>query len=90
MNEIPEARTDRRWRAFALVLGMLMIPVAVVSAMLWVSGDDKSDDPGESVALQAGDAAPAFSLPGADGRLYTLDDLTAQKKVLLYFSMGPG
>ena len=90
MNEIPEAGTDRRSRAFALALGMVMIPVAVAGAALWVRGDDKSAGSGESVALQAGDAAPAFSLPGADGRVYALDDLTAQKKALLYFSMGPG
>jgi peroxiredoxin Q/BCP len=32
---------------------------------------------------QAGDAAPAFSLPGSDGATHTLADFTGKKAVVL-------
>ncbi len=33
--------------------------------------------------LQAGDAAPAFSLPGSDGATYTLADFKGKRAVVL-------
>jgi len=38
---------------------------------------------------QPGDRAPAFTLPSADGGPVSLSDLRG-RRVLLYFSMGPG
>lgn len=89
-NDTSGAHTSRRRRAFGSAAGIVLAFVAVAGVILWMRGDGESNDPGESVQLGIGDAAPAFSLPGADGRLYSLNDLVVQKKVLLYFSMGPG
>jgi hypothetical protein len=41
-------------------------------------------------ALAVGDAAPAFSLPSADGRTVSLSEFRGKQALLLYFSMGPG
>jgi peroxiredoxin len=37
------------------------------------------------VDLKPGDPAPAFSLPGSDGRTYRLQDLAGQTVVLAWF-----
>ena len=36
-----------------------------------------------AVELKVGDAAPAFSLPGSDGKTYTLKDFTGKRPVVL-------
>jgi len=72
---------------YPAVLIFVLLAVGVLGVMLWPRSDDESND---FVTLQAGDAAPAFALAGADGQTHTLDQLVARKKVLLYFSMGPG
>ena len=38
---------------------------------------------GAAVELKPGDAAPAFSLPGSDGRTYTLSDYKGKQVVVL-------
>jgi peroxiredoxin Q/BCP len=35
------------------------------------------------VELKVGDAAPAFSLPGSDGKTHSLSDSTGKKAVIL-------
>jgi hypothetical protein len=72
-----------------VTLGIVAVVVVLAGAMLWLRGDG-SDDRGGSVELRVGDTAPAFSLPGASGAVYALDELVMPRKVLLYFSMGPG
>jgi thioredoxin-dependent peroxiredoxin len=53
----------------------------IVSGVLHASM--RTDEP--LVALKAGDPAPAFSLPGSDGRTYRLEDLAGQTVVLAWF-----
>jgi peroxiredoxin len=38
--------------------------------------------------LKAGDHAPDFSLPGADGEIITLSDVYRRKNVILVFNIG--
>ncbi len=38
--------------------------------------------------LKAGDAAPAFSLPGSDGRTHSLSDYAGTPVVLAWFPMA--
>lgn len=42
-----------------------------------------------AVPVTVGDAAPSFTLPSTNGGTVSLSDY-AGKRVLLYFSMGPG
>ena len=35
--------------------------------------------------LKAGDAAPDFTLPGSDGRIYRLKDLAGQRVAIAWF-----
>ncbi len=44
-----------------------------------------SDEPGVA-ELQIGDPAPAFSLPGIDGKTYTLDDFKDGKVLVVFFT----
>ena len=37
------------------------------------------------VVLKVGDAAPDFSLPGSDGKTYTLSEFKGEKEVVLAF-----
>jgi peroxiredoxin Q/BCP len=46
---------------------------AVAGAIPGLSGD----------GLAAGDAAPAFDLPGSDGKSYRLDEFTGKKAVVV-------
>ncbi|MCH7958707.1 MAG: redoxin domain-containing protein [Candidatus Hydrogenedentes bacterium] len=39
----------------------------------------------EAVVLKVGDAAPDFSLPGSDGKTYTLAQFKGEKEVVLAF-----
>lgn len=39
-------------------------------------------------SLKAGDAAPAFSLPGSDGRTHSLSDYAGTPVVLAWFPMA--
>ena len=39
----------------------------------------------QSSELQSGDPAPPFSLPGSDGKTYSLADLRGQTVVLAWF-----
>ena len=56
--------------AFALAMGLSAVSLAMAQAQA-------------PVALQAGDPAPAFSLPGSDGATHTLADLKGKKAVVL-------
>ena len=43
------------------------------------------NDPTQPVTLNVGDKAPDFSLPGSDGKTYTLADLKGKTVVLAWF-----
>lgn len=77
-------------RVFAAAFAITLVLVAAVGAFIWFGRDEDARSRSGSVELHIGDAAPPFSLPGADGQTYVLGDLVQKKKVLLYFSMGPG
>lgn len=38
-----------------------------------------------AIAVEVGDAAPDFTLPGSDGETYTLSDLRGQHVVIAFF-----
>lgn len=63
----------------------------VISALVLVATCAPSDEPGgDGSFLSEGDRAPDFTLPSAAGKDVSLDDFANRKRVLLYFSMGPG
>ena len=78
-----------------LCLGMLM--ALSVTALAQQSSQQASQQtsqqapqqarpaPGPKTHLKAGDAAPDFSLPGTDGKIYTLSQFKGQKTVVLAF-----
>jgi peroxiredoxin Q/BCP len=57
----------------------LVAVAAVLSAGAAAAEEMKMDAP----ALKAGDTAPAFSLPGSDGKSYTLDEFKGKKAVVI-------
>jgi cytochrome oxidase Cu insertion factor (SCO1/SenC/PrrC family) len=60
-----------------LVAG-LCVALLVVAALAYAQG-------GSAVELKVGDVAPAFALPGSDGKTYALDALKGQTVVLAWF-----
>jgi peroxiredoxin Q/BCP len=52
---------------------------AAIGVMSSVSGRAQAP----AVELKVGDAAPAFSLPGSDGKTHSLADSTGKKAVVL-------
>ena len=55
--------------------------VAAMAAALSAHGQPAQDPS----ALKVGDAAPAFSLPGSDGKLHKLSDYKGKTVVLAWF-----
>jgi peroxiredoxin Q/BCP len=53
-----------------------VMPLSVVVCLLWSAAVRASE-------LSVGDAAPAFSLPGSDGKTHTLSDYKGQRAVVL-------
>jgi peroxiredoxin Q/BCP len=59
-------------------------PVSALCVLIlafWVCGCSQAADE----LLAVGDPAPAFELPGSDGRTYSLDDLAGRAVVLAWF-----
>ena len=56
-----------------------LLPLAAAGLLL-ASGAFAADAP---KPLDAGDAAPAFSLPGSDGKTHSLSDYAGKKIVVL-------
>jgi len=44
-----------------------------------------AQDPPQPVTLNVGDKAPDFSLPGSDGKTYTLADMKGKTVILAWF-----
>jgi peroxiredoxin len=58
--------------------------IAVVTTAL-VSGQGQTPPAQYSADLKVGDAAPAFSLPGSDGKVHKLSDYKGKTVVLAWF-----
>jgi peroxiredoxin Q/BCP len=58
-----------------LVVGLVVVAVA---ALAYAQG-------GDGVELKPGDQAPAFSLPGSDGKTHSLADHKGKTVVLAWF-----
>ena len=59
--------------------GMIMALAFSLAALFGRSGAK-----GQGVSeLKPGDAAPSFSLPGSDGKTYSLSDFTGKKTIVL-------
>jgi thioredoxin-dependent peroxiredoxin len=60
-----------------LVAG-LCVAVLVLAALAYAQGEP-------AVELKVGDVAPAFTLPGSDGKTYSLAELGGRTVVLAWF-----
>lgn len=58
---------------------MALMVAGLLAAGPALSGDTKTEEP----VLKAGDPAPAFSLPGSDGKTYSLDQFKGEKAVVI-------
>lgn len=69
----------------------LLAPVALVAVVLGSAcGRPPPTPAGSSGPPATGDPAPDFTLAAADGSRVTLEEVTAGRPALFYFSMGPG
>ena len=57
--------------------------IAVVVFLLAAGFSPAHADEREGSALKAGDPAPAFSLPGSDGKTYTLEEFKGKEAVVI-------
>jgi len=66
----------------ALCLGLL---TALSLAALGGQSSQQTRPPAPKTHLKVGDAAPDFTLPGTDGKNYTLSEFKGKKNVVLAF-----
>ena len=57
--------------------------IAGIGALL--PADEQAPEPQYSADLKVGDVAPAFSLPGSDGKVHKLSDYKGKTVVLAWF-----
>ena len=67
-----------------------LLATALVLVVMAGAACGNRSTPAKTAALRVGDAAPAFTLPSAEGGPVSLAQFRGRKAVLLYFSMGPG
>jgi len=67
-------------RAMKAVVVPVLAPL-ILTLAAWGLGCSRAAD----AQLAVGDPAPAFSLPGSDGRTYSLEDLAGRTVVLAWF-----
>ena len=58
-----------------------LVVLAVMTALCGFALAQESGE--ESKGLEVGDVAPAFALPGSDGKTHTLKDLVAERTVVI-------
>ena len=85
INDEQEIVAMNHWRVRVISIVAIL---AVALVLLTACGG--SDDGPVVAAVAAGDAAPGFELPTAEGGQFDLQKNVQGKPVLLYFSMGPG
>jgi peroxiredoxin len=64
---------------------VLSVCVAACISMAAVSAQGQSPDAQYSADLKVGDPAPAFSLPGSDGKVHSLSEYKGKTVVLAWF-----
>ncbi len=62
-----------------IATGLTLIPFIILAAVTGPGGDSLM----AATDLKPGDAAPAFSLPGSDGRTHTLAEHRGKRVVVL-------
>jgi len=67
--------------AFAAVAGIGTLPAGDTAAPAAGQGTGTAAQAAKPV--DTGDVAPAFALPGSDGKTYTLDDFKGKKAVVV-------
>ena len=64
--------------------GYLIIAVFAIAALSIAGGNEtKEDETAMSKKPEVGSPAPAFSLPGSDGKTYQLEDYIGKKAVVI-------
>jgi peroxiredoxin len=63
--------------------GMLTIIIVAVAALGVAHCTFSEEDESMGAALAVGAAAPAFSLPGSDGKTYRLEDYAGKQAVVI-------
>jgi len=60
-------------------MAMMLLLVAAIGSAACAGGNDVA----KAIQLEAGDAAPGFSLPGSDGGTHTLKDHLGKRAVVI-------
>jgi peroxiredoxin Q/BCP len=63
--------------------GMKLVPWIALAGLLAAGPVLAQDEKMEAPALKAGDTAPAFSLPGTDGKTHSLEEFKGKKAVVI-------
>jgi len=66
-------------------VGMTRSVIVAAAAFACLSGAMTFAQDPQPVTLNVGDKAPDFSLPGSDGKTYTLSDLKGKTVILAWF-----
>jgi peroxiredoxin Q/BCP len=62
---------------------MKIMTMAALAALLLLGLVTAAEGAGKAAAPGVGDAAPAFELPGSDGKTYSLSDFAGKEAVVI-------
>jgi hypothetical protein len=78
------AAAEQPWYHLHMLKLLSVCAIAGLSAAI-LSAQGQTPEPQYSANLKIGDSAPAFSLPGSDGKTHKLSDYTGKTVVLAWF-----
>jgi len=62
---------------------MKVMTTVVLAGLLLLGSAVAGEEAGQEAVLDAGDAAPAFTLTGSDGKTYSLSDFIGEQAVVI-------
>jgi peroxiredoxin len=74
---------NRTIKLYKMKKNISLINVIIISLLVWISPQVRGDD---HKTLEIGAPAPAFSLPGVDGKTYNLDSFKSGKILVIIFT----